>query len=393
MSKSPSIHPRHPWGHCDPPRGVRHHPIAQWFRRTLVRLEVAALLIGVFAVLLCIGSFFPQQPLYIRADPERLLHWEAIAQRRYGPWWNLLNETGVFHFFSTPLFWTIVVLLALLTGLCAGFRWLYVVRRVFQTPVRVSETAFTTAPYTAELQFTRMCDGVIECVREQLRERGFAVRIDNAGGGVYMRGDRNRRAQLATLVTHLAPPLLLVSLLVSSYFGWRDEVMVDLGGSAVITAPLAGCLAPCIITLQAEGFDVLHYTDGSVLDYRARLTLSRDDELLCRGIASVNHPFYCRGVAFHLQAYRTRASREQLILQVVRDPGATLAIIAAFLLFGGLTVSLTFPPAWIHVRVGQDGRILLAGRASRRAWSFARDFATLRDALELMLRGQACSSP
>ena len=119
--------------------------------RLLARTNVAAVLIAVVLLLAVLGSFFPQLPSSVAADPERLAPWEAAVRARYGTLTDFLSASGAFRCFRSPLFLVPVTLLALATLVCTLNRWRGVWRRVFHQPVRCSDIALDTAPHTARL--------------------------------------------------------------------------------------------------------------------------------------------------------------------------------------------------------------------------------------------------
>jgi cytochrome c biogenesis protein ResB len=212
-------------------------------------------------------------------------------------------------------------------------------------------------------------------VRKGLEERGFRVRSQAAGDFTYLRGDRNRLAALATLVTHLAVLLLLLGTMLSSGFGWREVLIVGPDGTAEVKHRSQ-------LAVQNEGFDIGRYPDGSVAAYKAQVTIYDGARAVVRGSVGTNEPLKYGDVGFYLRAYAERETGYGLNLLVVHDPGYGLVIAAGFLLFLGLTVSFTFPRSWIQARTEPDGTLHLAGWAERRACDFGRQFSRLVGEME-----------
>jgi cytochrome c biogenesis protein len=343
--------------------------IPRWVWRFLARADVAAVLIVAVLLLAALGSCFPQLSSAVADDPERLAHWEAVTRARYGALTDFLRAIGTFRWFHSPIFRVFLALLATVTLVCTLNRWRAVWRRFFRQPVRCSDAVLDDVPHATRLTAPPEVD-LSRIVYECLERRDFCVRFETIEGIVHLRGDRNRLAPLATLVTHLAVLLLLLGMALSNGYGWREEVVIGPGGTASVGHRSR-------LTLCDEGFTITRYTDGSVASYEARVAVIDGGQEATRGNIRVNEPLSYDGVELHLQAYAEAPDGYGVTLLVVHDPGYGLVITAGFLLLLGLTVSFNFPHCWIHARIEPEGTLRLAGRAGRRAWGFEREFAAL----------------
>ena len=349
--------------------------------RFLSRLNVAAVLIAIVLLLAVLGSFFPQLSSSVAADPERLAPWEAAVRARYGALTDLLSASGAFRCFRSPVFLVPVALLALATLVCTLDRWRGLWRRAFHQPVRCSDTALDSAPHTASLTAPDAA-ALPRIVRECLERRGFRVQtteitptnqqtIQPANQpSIHLRGDRYRLFPLATLVTHLAVLLLLVGVALSSGYGWREQITIEPGEVAEVGHGSN-------LALRNEGFAIERYPDGSVASYEAQVSIAEGGRDVRRGSVRVNEPLNYGPVWLYLQGYAETPDGCSVTLLAVRDPGYGVVITAGFLLLLGLTVSFNFPHCWVHARIEPDGTLRLAGRASRRAYDFEREFTSL----------------
>lgn len=332
-------------------------------------MDVAAGLIVVVLLLAALGSCFPQLSPPVAADPERLAGWEAAVRARYGRVADSLAMGGIFRWFRSPVFLVSTALLATATLVCTLERWRTVWRRAFHRPVRCSDAAFDSAPHIARLCASLEVD-LPAAVQGRLEGRGFSVRSKIVGDVYYLRGDRNRLAPLATLVTHLAVLLLLLGAALSSGYGWREDVTVEPGGTADVGHGSG-------LTVRNEGFTIARYPDGGPAGYEARVTVIARGREPIRGSVRVNEPLAYGSVGLHLRGYREMGDHYSVTLLAVHDPGYSLVIMAGFLLFLGMTVSFNFPHCCVHARVGPGGTLWLAGQADRRACDFDREFASM----------------
>ena len=343
------------------------------------RMDVAAILIFVVLLLTILGSFFPQLSPAVAADPQRLAQWEAGVRAKYGALTDLLTAIGAFRCFRSPVFLVPLALLTAATLVCTLDRWRGVWRQAFHQPVRCSDIALDGAPHTASLTIAPLKGAGGGIVRESLERRGFRVRttevITTNHPAIYLRGDRNRLAPLATLVTHLAVLLLLLGAALSGGYGWREQVTIGPGETAEVGHGSG-------LTLRNEGFTIARYPDGSVASYEADVAILVGGREVKHGSVRVNEPLSYSGVGLYLQSYAESPDGRSVTLLAVHDPGYGVVIAAGFLLLLGLTVSFNFPHCWIRARIESEGTLHLAGRADRRAWDFGREFMALVEELK-----------
>jgi cytochrome c biogenesis protein len=342
--------------------------------RFLGRLDLAAVLILVVLLVAAFGSCFPQLSSSVAADPERLARWAEGVRARYGALTDLLAAGGAFSCFSSAVFLVPLTLLATVTLACTLDRWRAVWRRAFHQRVRCSDVALDTAPHVARLTALPATD-LPNIARQGLEQRGFRVRREDVGDVLYLRGDRNWLAPLATLVTHLAVLLLLLGVLLSSRYGWREEITIGPGETVEVGHGSE-------LALRNDGFTIVRYPDGSAANYEAQVTIVEGSRERVHSRMRVNEPLSYRSVGFHVHGYQGIEDQYSVTLLAVHDPGYGLVVVAGFLLLVGLTVSSHFPHCWVHVRMDSEGTLRLAGRADRHAGDWGREFAALVEEIQ-----------
>lgn len=142
-----------------------------------------------------------------------------------------------------------------------------------------------------------------------------------------------RLAALASLLNHIAVPLLLMGVAVSAVAGWRAQLTVEPG--ATVELGRGSRLA-----LRNERFTIERYSDGSVASYNAEVTLVKEDGTAERASVQVNKPLSYGGVGVYLQGYQEVENGYSLTFLAVRDPGYGLVVAAGFLLLLGLAAKL-----------------------------------------------------
>ena len=332
----------------------------------LGRIDVAVIIIVSVLLLATVGSWFPQSSPPATTEPETQRRWQEAVRRRYGALADLLMATGIFRWFTSPLFTASIVLLSTSIAACTLQRWHSVWHRAFQRPVLCSDAVFCEAPLSARGDLAS--GTVASCsVRAALERHGFLVQTQCQGDFTWMRGDRNRLAPLGTLVSHLGVLVLLLGIGMSGTFAWREQVMIEPGDSVKIghdTGLVVGNL----------GFVISRYPDGSAAGYRADVGIADGNREARHESIHVGEPLTLEDVTIYLRGFTQTETGAKLTLLAVHDPGYTVVILAGLFLLLGMTVTFNFPRCWVRARLEPGGMLRMAGWGDRRAWDFESEF-------------------
>jgi cytochrome c biogenesis protein len=322
--------------------------------RYLGRTGVASSLLSLLLLFSLLASFLPQLPPAITDDPDHLSGWLAAAQSRYGSAAILLTRLGGFAFFRSPVFWALLLMVALSTLACTLQRWQAAWRRGFPQPERFPRTLFASDSRALSLPPLSRA-----AVQAALKGRGYRVRTVSEGESVHLRGDRYPLSNLATLVTHLAVLLVLLGYGLGDWLRWSTEMGVE-PGQTVDVGHGTG------LAIRNDGFQIEHYPDGSAAQYQARVTLLAGNRVAAQGTIRVNEPLRFRGLGIYLTGFRQEEAGTRLALQVARDPGAGIALAGGLLLLAGATAAVYLPRQRIYARLERE-QTLLTIRSSGRA--------------------------
>jgi cytochrome c biogenesis protein ResB len=186
----------------------------------------------------------------------------------------------------------------------------------------------------------------------------------------YLLGDRNRLSSLATFANHLALLLLLCGTLLTSWFSWRQELTLAPGEVADVGHGTG-------LGVSCEGFAISRYEDGSAAFYEASVRFLANGVTVGRGSVRLNEPLVRHGFRLYLRSYSGQEGAYTVTLLAAYDPGFAFVIMGGALLLLGLVVTFHLPYACLYARVTEGGAVLLAGRADRHDYGFAREFAAL----------------
>ena len=338
--------------------------------RILSRTDVAAALAACLLAVLCLASCFPQVSPAVAADPVRLSRWERAVRDAYGDRTDALAGLGMFRVGRSPLLLVPLGITLLSLVVCTTRRLLAVWRSAVGSPATCSDADFASEPLVTKVNDEGDASALLTIVRERLRRRGFAVCVEREGPSIYVRGDRNRLAQLGTLVTHLALPAMLAGILLSSTQAWRQEVTVGPGEAVPI--------AWRSLSLRNDGFDVERHPDGRDAGYKARLALLDSQGVVAwAGAITDDRTGRLRDMALYVQGYWGNPGSYNVVVQLVRDPGYLPFAGGAILALVGIAAALYFPHCYVRARIGPEGTLRLAGWAGRHLCGFERQFSAL----------------
>ena len=91
------------------------------------------------------GVLFPQMPAGVRGDPASVDGWLQSVRPSYGGWTSIMDAVGLFNVFSSPLFLTIMGLLALSITACTTHRIPVLMQTAFHPHTKVTAEFFRRA--------------------------------------------------------------------------------------------------------------------------------------------------------------------------------------------------------------------------------------------------------
>lgn len=336
----------------------------------LGRVRLAVILIIALLSTAALGTFFPQMPPQVALDPGARAQWLRLIQERYGGLAGLFYSLGLFNLFRSLWFRLPLSLLIINVTICTVNRIRSTWRVLFNPKVRLSEALFQKGPLLASLVAGSLKERT-ETVQETLLRRRYRLLTEREGDTLYIRADKNRMARLGSLITHLSLILLLISAFWIQEVGWREEVSLLPGEVRDI--------GPGLFRVASEGLQIERYPGGQPKEYRAYLTLFDGERELEGVVVRVNEPLTWRGVSLYLKSYKEGSTSGAYLvtLMAVHDPGFLPVIFSAFLMLGGVMVSLYLPHRSIWAKLTERGEIFLTARAEVDKEGLSREFWAL----------------
>lgn len=132
-----------------------------------------------------------------------------------------------------------------------------------------------------------------------LRRHRFAIHREEAVGGTYLYGDRNRWTKMATLLTHTGLVLFLVAAAITSRFGFEQGLVVAEGESLTVQ-PIG---TPGLLLVRNLGFEAPGFETGSPTDFTTRLAVYQGGQQIAEKTIRVNDPLEVAGYTFHQNGF------------------------------------------------------------------------------------------
>lgn len=272
--------------------------------RALTSVRVAIYLLGLVALGALLGTVFPQMPGPMRGNAAARAAWLEFQRGRFGAFTPLLDRLQLFEVFHTAWFNGLLILVLVAVALCTANRITPTWRGITRLQTRAPETYFGRARHRARRDEPVDPDALVAA----LRRRRYLVRRYEEAGTVYVYGDRNRWAQLATFVSHLSLIVLLAGGIVTKLLGYEMQLLIPEGR----TAPVFPVVNDRQMQLEVKSFTEPRDEQGRVLDFRSRVVLYSRGVPVKEGDITVNGPLKWNGFVFHQAARQVNGAELQV---------------------------------------------------------------------------------
>lgn len=277
-----------------PPGGLTAPALVGRVSRFFHHKHTGLVLILAWSVLTLVGVLFQQAPDDVRADPALHSAWLDSVRPRYRGWTDPLSWAGVFGVFSSVWFRGVTTLLALSILACSVHRTPLLWAAAVHPHTHATDSFFDHARLRGTVALAADAGETLARAERGLRARRF--RVLRAGEGALY-ADRNRFAPFGTVVAHLAFVVILVGVLVTSTFGFRDDQFTAPVGMRTPVGHGTG------LTVEDVSFSDTYQDDGRPKDYASELVLYRGDERVAAQTVRVNEPLRLAGVSFHQSSF------------------------------------------------------------------------------------------
>ncbi|MDY7039624.1 MAG: cytochrome c biogenesis protein ResB [Chloroflexota bacterium] len=293
----------------DYPASPRQRDVLDALWRLFSSAYLTRILVMMVALALFVAAVLPQQPEAARSDGVARSQWLALVHHRYPTTGEALLAVGALDVFHSLWF---RLLLALLTfNLCLDL--VNLTEAIWQSrrapAVRRPESFFSDDELATSWLADVPWDEALEVVRRALTVTVARPREEHAQGVAYFHADSGSWPSWGTLALRVGVLLMIVSWLVSGWFGWQTEA-IRLGvGQQTVTRGASSMIR----------LDGLTVENG---DFRAEVVLVEDDgQEAGRGMVTARRPLRGGGLTVRCLGYGPA-----VVVQAIDEAGRPLML-------------------------------------------------------------------
>ncbi len=264
-------------GQCNETAGMKS------LYRFFTSVKVAIVLLILLIVASVVGTLIPQQ----RSPAEYLARYGQLASLFEG-----LQLTRLYH---SVWFIALLILFALNIVVCTLARLSAKLRRAFQPRLETETRHLQAMGVKDRFRLPLALDGARTLVARELAGRRYRIRESGAPGHFYFSARKRIAGIFGSDIVHLGLLVILAGGIVSGLAGRRGDLTLREGQT--LPVPGAG------FSLRLDKFSTDLYPDGSVKDWKSRLSVIEDGRPVLEKTIEVNHPLAHRGFIFYQSGY------------------------------------------------------------------------------------------
>jgi cytochrome c biogenesis protein len=248
---------------------------------TSVRVAIVLLILLIAASI--VGTLIPQQ----RSPAEYLARYGQLASL-----FERLQLTRLYHSFW---FIALLALFALNIIVCTLARLAPKLRRALRPRIETETRHLRAMGVKDKVRLPLPLNGARALVARELARHRYRIRESEAPGRICVSARKRIAGIFGSDVVHLGLLVILAGGIVSGLAGHRADL--TLRENQTLPVPEAG------FSLKLEKFSTDLYPDGSVKDWKSRLSVIEDGRPVLEKTIEVNHPLAYRGFIFYQSGY------------------------------------------------------------------------------------------
>ncbi len=270
--------------------------------RFFTSVKVAIVLLILLIAASIVGTLIPQQ----RSPGEYVVRYGQLAAL-----FERLQFTRLYH---SVWFIALLALFSLNIIVCTLARLSAKVRRALRPRFETEVRHLQSMRVKDKVRLPVPLDGARALVSQELARRGYRSRQSEAPGRVFISARKRIAGIFGSDIVHLGLLVILAGGIVSGLAGRRADL--TLRENQALPVPGAA------FSLRLDKFTTDLYPDGSVKDWKSRLSIIEDGRAVLEKTIEVNHPLSYRGFIFYQSGYGWdwENPRLELLVKKKSDP-------------------------------------------------------------------------
>ena len=270
----------------------RQRSSARRIWRFFTSVKTAVIFITAVVLTAGAGTFIIQAPGYVLVNDAFFRDWVATeAAPRFGAAADAMAALGLFTIFGSIWLRILLALLSVQVIICTINRWPAIRKALFEPQIRRHDAFYERSSD----HVTRRPGVGPAAVKEVLERHHYRVAALEEDSAVYLYGDRNGWAKLATFASHIGLVCVLAGAAFSQATAFERDIIIPDGQ----TQPLYPVAHPDQIQILNLGFVAEYYDDGRPKDFYTDLVLFQAGNRVAERRIRVNEPLDYQGFVFY----------------------------------------------------------------------------------------------
>ena len=231
----------------------------------------------------------------------------AAAIQRYGDFlYRLMDWLNVFDMYHSWWFQLLLLLLTVNIVVCSLERLQVVAKTVFAKDPKFRLARFEKLEGRISFVLPRRAEDLRDIFSSLLAKAYGRTRVDAAGGGYHLFGEKGRYTRLGVYAVHLSIVLLVLGGLIGSLLGFEGYVNIPEGESVdAVRLRRSERVMPLGFTIRCDDFVIRYYEDHPQMpeEFRSSLTLLEQGREILRKDVVVNDPLRYKGISIYQSGY------------------------------------------------------------------------------------------
>lgn len=256
-------------------------------------VKLALFTLSTLAITSIIGTLIPQheaQSFYAEKYGNVLAGFFQVLDipDMYGSWWYL----GLLGLLSANLI------------VCSIDRFPLAWRQIVADPTVVTAARIRALPYATSWRQTEGADQLIERMTDTLTKEGWRPSATTLEGARLLVAQKFAWSRIGVYVVHASILIIFAGAIIGHFFGFKGNIMLpETEKSDSVFLAGSQQKKPLGFTIQCDSFAIEFYDNGMPKEYRSRLTILENDQVVLTQDIEVNKPLQYKGITFYQSSY------------------------------------------------------------------------------------------
>lgn len=246
-------------------------------------VKLAIILLIIITAASVLGTLIPQQ----RSLEEYLTH--------YGQLTNLFHRLQLTKLYQSSWFITLLFLFSLNILICTLTRLTPKFRRAFRPNLEIETKTLLVMQIRERFKKNWRLNTTKKNLMKELSSRHYRIKVKYKENKIFLLARKKISGLFGADIVHLGLLIILLGGIISGLGGFKSNLNISEG--QILPVPKAD------FKLRLDKFETEYYPNGSVKDWKSRLTVFENENSVLTKTIEVNHPLSYKGFVFYQSSY------------------------------------------------------------------------------------------